>query len=96
MHEIDLSSLNKISLLKLRDKYRAYGYSPRYDIHHTLPLSAKECVWVIFIPHLMVIVYTFKIINLFYFTKVRVLFRVCLGGVHVLILRRCLMARLWL
>jgi hypothetical protein len=38
---------------------------------------------VIFIPHLMVIVYIFKIINLFYFTKVRVLFRVCLDEVHV-------------
>jgi hypothetical protein len=39
-------------------------------------------VWVIFISHLMVTVYTFNIINLFYFTKVRVLFRVCLGEVH--------------
>jgi hypothetical protein len=38
---------------------------------------------VIFIPHLMVIAYTFNIINIFYFTKVRVLFRVCLGEVHV-------------
>jgi hypothetical protein len=40
-------------------------------------------VQVIFISHLMVIVYTFKIINLFYLTKVMVLFRVCLGEVHV-------------
>jgi hypothetical protein len=39
-------------------------------------------VWVIFSPHLMVTVYIFKIIHLFYFTKVMVLFRVCLGGVH--------------
>jgi hypothetical protein len=40
------------------------------------------CVQVIFISHLMAIVYILKIINLFYFTKVRVLFRVCHGGVH--------------
>jgi hypothetical protein len=39
---------------------------------------------VIFISHLMVIVYTFKIINLFYFTKEKVLFMVCLGEIHVL------------
>jgi hypothetical protein len=39
-------------------------------------------VWVIFIYHLMVTVYTFKINNLFYFTKVRVLFRVCLDEIH--------------
>jgi hypothetical protein len=85
MHKISLSNLNKISLLKLGDKHGVYGcpHSPRYDIQHTLPLLEKGCVRVIFIPHLMVIVYTFKIINLFYFTKVRVLFRVYLGVVHV-------------
>jgi hypothetical protein len=50
---------------------------------HTLPLLEKGCVRVIFIPHWMVIGYTFNIINLFYFTKVRVLFRACLGEAHV-------------
>jgi hypothetical protein len=37
---------------------------------------------VIFISHFMAIVYIFKTVNLFYFTKVRMWFRVCLGGVH--------------
>jgi hypothetical protein len=37
---------------------------------------------VIFISHSMVTVYIFKIVNLCYFTKVMVLFRVCLGEVH--------------
>jgi hypothetical protein len=41
-------------------------------------------VRVIFIYHSMVIVYIYKIINLFYLTKVKVLFRVCLGEVHVI------------
>jgi hypothetical protein len=41
-------------------------------------------VRVIFIYHSMVTVYIYKIINLFYLTKVKVLFRVCLGEVHVI------------
>jgi hypothetical protein len=40
-------------------------------------------VRVIFIYHSMVIVYTFKIINLFYFTKVKGVVHGCLGEVHV-------------
>jgi hypothetical protein len=39
-------------------------------------------VQVIFISHSMVSVYTFKVINLFYLTKVKVLFRMCLGEVQ--------------
>jgi hypothetical protein len=53
-----------------------------HDIQHSSPIIGR-CVWVIFISHSMVTVYTFKIINLFYHTKVMVLFRVCLGEVHV-------------
>jgi hypothetical protein len=36
-------------------------------------------VRVIFIYHSMVTLYIYKIINLFYLTKVKVLFGVCLG-----------------
>jgi hypothetical protein len=62
MHKIYLSNLNKISLLKLGDKHRVYGWphSPRYDIRHTFPLLEKGCVRVIFIPHLMVLLHQGK------------------------------------
>jgi hypothetical protein len=47
MHNIYLSNLNKVLLLKLSDKHRVYGcpHSPRYDIQHTLPLLEKGCVY---------------------------------------------------
>jgi hypothetical protein len=47
MHNIYLSNLNKVLLLKLSDKHGVYGWphSPRYDIQHTLPLLEKGCVY---------------------------------------------------